>query len=36
LEKEAFLKKGDLITMEARKTLLSKGRGLETFISKYY
>jgi hypothetical protein len=36
LGKEAFLRKGDILALEARKTLLSKGRGLDTFISKFY
>ena len=36
LATEPLTKKGDLLVLEARKTLISKGRGMSTFLSKNY
>lgn len=36
LSTEPLTKKGDLVTIQARKSLISKGRGLETLMSKKY
>lgn len=36
LEQNPIKKKGDVIRMEAQKTLLSKGRGLNTLLVKMY
>jgi hypothetical protein len=30
------MKKGDLILIEARKSLIHKGRGIETLVSRKY
>jgi len=36
LEQNPIKKKGDVIRMEAQKSLLSKGRGLNTLLVKMY
>lgn len=33
---EPIIRQGDLIVIEARKSLAHKGRGIETLISKKY
>lgn len=36
LSSEALTRRGELVVLEARKSLISKGRGLETMLSKNY
>lgn len=36
LSTEPVIRRGDLLLIEAKKSLIDKGRGIETFMSKHY